>query len=207
MGGIDKVLPRAREDFERGEFRWVAQLMSHAVFADPSHQPARELAADAFEQLAYQAESATWRNSYVLAARELRAGKPKRAVSGNTISVDMVAQLPIPLFLDYLAIRVRGIEAAGDVSRFDWEMTDEKTTHRITLSNGALSHRPGTHGKAAQAIIRADRLGLAKALGSGSSLLSAVDAGLLQVEGDCERVRIFMEGLDTFAPVFAVVEP
>ncbi|MGT2455497.1 alkyl/aryl-sulfatase [Cupriavidus basilensis] len=183
MGGIDSIMPRAREDFERGEFRWVAQLMNHAVFADPSHRDARELGADAFEQLAYQAESATWRNAYVLAARELREGKPRSAVSGNTISAEMVAQLPIPLLLDYMAIRIKGLEIASVKCLIDWQMTDEDSAHRLTLSNGALNHRPGSHRDKANAVLRTNRTGLAQALAGEGNLLKALDEGYFQVEG------------------------
>src|SRR5579863_5570005 len=55
------------------------QVMDQVVFADPSNQEARSLAADAFEQLDYLAESSTWRNAYLLGAQELRSD-----VSGAT---------------------------------------------------------------------------------------------------------------------------
>lgn len=74
MGGADAVLRRAREDFAKGEYRFVAEAMSHVVFADPSNTEARQLGADALEQLGYAAESATWRNAYLLGASELRHG-------------------------------------------------------------------------------------------------------------------------------------
>ncbi len=143
IGGIDKAVAQARVDFERGEFRWVAQIMNQAVFADPSNQSARQLCADAFEQLGYQAESATWRNSYLLGARELREGMRPRAKDGNAISIGVVARLPMPLFFDFIAIRVVGDRVKGKALRFDWRMTDEGSCHKLTLSHGALSHRPG----------------------------------------------------------------
>src|SRR5499433_4180476 len=74
MGGADAVIRRARADFERGEYRFVAEAMSHVVFADPTNTQARALGADALEQLGYAAESAIWRNAYLLGARELRQG-------------------------------------------------------------------------------------------------------------------------------------
>jgi alkyl sulfatase BDS1-like metallo-beta-lactamase superfamily hydrolase len=73
MGGAEAVLARAREDFAAGQYRWVVEVLNHVVFAQPGHRAARELAADAMEQLGYQAESAIWRNAYLLAARELRS--------------------------------------------------------------------------------------------------------------------------------------
>ncbi len=71
-------MAKAREDFAKGEYRWVADVMSQVVFAEPGNTAARELAADALEQLGYQAESATWRNAYLFGALELRSGIPGR---------------------------------------------------------------------------------------------------------------------------------
>jgi hypothetical protein len=77
MGGIDAVMQRAQADFERGDYRWVAEVMKHAVYAHPDHAGARELAAQALEQMGFQAESATWRNAFLLGAHEYRNGPPK----------------------------------------------------------------------------------------------------------------------------------
>jgi alkyl sulfatase BDS1-like metallo-beta-lactamase superfamily hydrolase len=60
MGGADAAISKAREDFRAGEYRWVATAMSEVVFADPQSQAARNLEADALEQLGYQSEAATW---------------------------------------------------------------------------------------------------------------------------------------------------
>ncbi|HEX9468727.1 MAG TPA: alkyl sulfatase dimerization domain-containing protein, partial [Bradyrhizobium sp.] len=77
MGGADAILARAAKDFAKGEFRFVAQAVSHLVFAEPDNQAARALLADTLEQLGYAAESATWRNAYLFGAQELRQGMPK----------------------------------------------------------------------------------------------------------------------------------
>ena len=74
MGGADAALDKARGAFELGDYRWVAEVVNHVVFADPDNQDARELQADALEQLGYQAESGPWRNFYLTAAQELRHG-------------------------------------------------------------------------------------------------------------------------------------
>ena len=74
MGGAAAVLARARRDMEGGEYRWVAEAANHVVFADPVNQEARDLLADCFEQLGYQAEAGTWRNIYLSGAQELRDG-------------------------------------------------------------------------------------------------------------------------------------
>src|SRR5262249_18716784 len=72
MGGADAVIARARDDFKAGHYQWVVRVVGQVVFAEPSNDDARNLAADAFEQLGYLAEPAPWRNAYLLAAQELR---------------------------------------------------------------------------------------------------------------------------------------
>jgi len=98
MGGSAAVIARAREDFKAGQYRWVAQVMDQVVFADPSNKEARNLAADAFEQLGYLAESATWRNAYLLGAQELRNGVRGGARSSVTgIGAEsLAAKVPSP---------------------------------------------------------------------------------------------------------------
>ena len=91
MGGADAVLEKAGQAFEQGDFRWVAEVVSHVVFADPANREARELKARAFEQLAYGAENATWRNIYLMGAKELREGVAKGGI--QTVSPDMIAGL------------------------------------------------------------------------------------------------------------------
>jgi len=209
MGGADAVLTRARKDYDAGQFRWVVEALNHVVFADPGNRPARALAADAMEQLGYQSESATWRNSYLLAARELRSTSAASAPKGVSISPDIVSILPFSSFLEYLGIRVNGPRAQGLAARFDWQLSDASgvDTHRITLSNGALNHLPGSHGSAAQAVIRTSREQLGKLSAGRDALLAALDANELEVTGDASVFRRFVECLDEFDPMFNIVEP
>lgn len=59
MGGADAIMQKAKADYQQGNYRWVAQVVSKVVFADPNNQAARNLEADALEQLGYQAEAGT----------------------------------------------------------------------------------------------------------------------------------------------------
>ena len=86
MGGVDAAVARAREDFAAGAFRWVAQVMHHAVLAAPDHAAARALLADALEQLGFAAELATWRNAYLYATQELREGKRAIAAAADAVA-------------------------------------------------------------------------------------------------------------------------
>lgn len=206
MGGVQPVLERAREDFEAGEYRWVVEVGRHLVFADPANRAARELVADAMEQLAYQSESTTWRNAYLLGAKELRLGAPKPG-PGAVISRKVVSMLPMGMFFDYLAIRVNADKAEGLQLRIDWRMTDEGSTHRLTLSHSALSHRPGSHGARAMATISTDRERLAAIVAADEPLAQAPDRGVLEIAGDAAAVRRLFGTFDEFPSNFNIVEP
>lgn len=209
MGGSQAILERARQDYDAGRFRWVVEVLDHVVFAEPGNRAARQLAADAMEQLGYQSESATWRNSYLLGARELRAVSAAGTPRGVSISPDVVAVLPLGSFLEYLAIRVDGTKAERLSAKFDWRLLGGRQVdaQRLTLSNGALNHLPGSHGAAADAVIETTRQQLGRISAGRSALLAALDGGGMRVTGDITLFRSFVETLDEFDPMFNVVEP
>ncbi len=209
MGGADAVVARAQADFSVGEFRWVVEVLNLVVFAEPGHRAARELAADAMEQLGYQAESATWRNAYLLGALELRSNAAARAPTGVAISPDVVAVLPLARFLEYLAIRVDGPKAQNISLRLDWRLVDgtQVDAQRLVLSHGALNHRPGSHGAHADAVIETTRAQLAAHSAGRTTLLAGLASGTLPVHGNRALVQQFFEALDEFDPMFNVVEP
>lgn len=210
MGGAEAVLVRAQSDFDAGEFRWVVEVLNQVVFADPANLPARRLCADAMEQMGYQAESATWRNAYLLGATELRAcGNDASKPVNLPISPDVLAILPLDSFLDYLAIRLNGPRAQTLRVRIDWLLEDptEPQAQRITLSNGTLCHRPGRHATRADVVVRCTRQELATISSGRTALAAALDNGSLHTEGDLGAFRALIEALDEFNPMFNVIEP
>ena len=210
MGGADAALERARKDFDAGEYRWVVQVAHHLVFADPSNLQARELGADAMEQLGYQAESSTWRNAYLQGAKELRVGAPKLPpgmAGGGVVQPKVFAMMPMSMVFDSLAIRVNGGKAEGLSILVDWAMADEGRSWRLTLSNCALSHAQGSHGAAAKAVIRMDRKRLASIVVGGVTFPEALEKGLIPVDGDIAAVRSLFATFDRFNPMFNILEP
>src|SRR6202035_5870608 len=107
-GGMESLLAHARTTFDEGNYRWVAEVCSHALFADPECLPARELHADALEQLGYQSESAVWRNLYLVGAHELRHGPPPAPQGRRVASVDVARALSIEQLWDALGARLDG---------------------------------------------------------------------------------------------------
>ncbi len=105
LGDTKRVLAKAREDFAKGEYQWVAQVTKELVYADPTNLAARRLCADALEQLGYQSESGTWRNCYLTGAMELRANTPTEKIYGNGEGVaNILGAGSIDLILEYAAI-------------------------------------------------------------------------------------------------------
>ncbi|MFM7872569.1 MAG: alkyl sulfatase dimerization domain-containing protein, partial [Actinomycetota bacterium] len=138
-GGPDRLLDSARAAFAAGDYRWVAELVNHLVFADPTNAEARALQADTLEQLGYQSESSTFRNAYLTGARELRDGPPK-PLNPVGRGRGLLNAMTIEQIFDTMAIRLKS-ENVGDMQlAVNWTFTDLAGTpdERWTL---ALSHR------------------------------------------------------------------
>ncbi len=206
MGGVDAVLTKAREDFARAEFRWVAQVASQLVFADPANREARELAADALEQLGYQSESATARNAYLQGASELRNGMPKLP-SGAGAAPDIVRSLPLDMYFDFMGVRLDGDQAAGKSIVLNWRFTDTKQDYVLNLENSALTHVADTLAENADATLTLTRATLDEISLQKTSFEAAMKTGQIVVTGKTEKFLDLLGMLDTFPSRFAVVEP
>ncbi|MDQ6532176.1 alkyl sulfatase dimerization domain-containing protein [Flavobacterium sp. LHD-85] len=140
MGGADKILIEARNAFKDGDYQWTSEILKHVVYADPSNSEAKNLQADAFEQLGYQAEAATWRGFYLVGAAELRNGVTKQNVP-NISSPDVINAMTPPMLFDYLAIRLNGDRASKTTITINLDFVDLKEKYGITIKNGVLNYR------------------------------------------------------------------
>jgi alkyl sulfatase BDS1-like metallo-beta-lactamase superfamily hydrolase len=213
MGGAAAVLTRAREDFAAGDYRWVADVASQVVFAEPENGEARALAADAYEQLGYQAESATWRNAYLLGAYELRHGTPKSGARAP-VAADVVRALTAPLLFDYLGVRLDGFRAAGKRFAIDVVLTDLAERYRLNLENCALTwslrdadaaDAPGA--TAAATVVTGTKAALVDVCMRRVTLQAAIAAGQLRLDGERAALEDLLALLDDFPLNFPVVEP
>jgi len=206
MGGADEVLKKARAYYDKGDYRWVAQVVNHVVFADPANQAARALQADALEQLGYQAESGPWRNFYLTGAKELRDGV-KQLPAPNTASPDTVKSMSLDLFFDYLAMRVNGPKAADKSITLNFVFPDTKQRYVVELSNGALSHLANRQAQNADATVRLDRATLNEIVLGGTTLEKEITAGKVRVDGDAKKLDELVVLLDKFEFWFNIVTP
>jgi alkyl sulfatase BDS1-like metallo-beta-lactamase superfamily hydrolase len=206
MGGADAILSRAAKDFAKGEFRFVAQAVSHLVFADPDNQAARALLADTFEQLGYAAESATWRNAYLFGAQELREGMlkapPRLPMPQETLAALRTGQL-----WDVLGVRLNGPKAEGKHIVLNWAFTDTGETFVLTLENCALTYIERAQSSAADASFTLARSTLDEVIAKQTSFPEAVAAGKIKFTGNAMRLAELMGLMDEFPRMFEIVEP
>jgi alkyl sulfatase BDS1-like metallo-beta-lactamase superfamily hydrolase len=198
MGGTDAVVAKASGYLDDGELRFAAQLLKHAVFADPDHQPASELLAQTFERLGHGAENGTWRNFYLMGATELREGIAPAPVAD--LGAGMAAALTVEQLFDSVAIRVNGPKAWSEQLTIDWHLSDLGERYRMTLSNGVLVHYPNPGPGDAE---------LSFTLTKPQLLAMLAGGGLEGVEhqGDLGALQRLLSVLETPHATFAIVTP
>jgi alkyl sulfatase BDS1-like metallo-beta-lactamase superfamily hydrolase len=205
MGGAAAVIQKAKADFDRGEYRWVAEVLKHVVFADPDNKEAKELLADAYEQLGYQAESGPWRSEYLQGAFELRNGVPN--VGGiNPASPDTIRAMPPELLFDYLGVRLNGQRATGKKIVLNLDFTDLKKQYSLTVENGVLTPSAKTvlNPDATVTLTKPtlDRIQLNQVTPD-----QAIAAGDIKIAGKGEAFTEFLGLLDAYPFWFHIVTP
>lgn len=175
---------RARASFEAGDYRWVAEVVNHLVFAEPQNHAARELQADALEQLGYQTESATFRNAYLMGARELRHGLPPARPIGRA---GLVAALTIEQAFDAIAIRLRAEAVGGLALALNFTFTDPDERWMLGLSNRTLWSVRGRHEPTARAALTLTRARFLSVLAGETTFADAIAKG--EVKLDARRAR------------------
>lgn len=206
MGGAASILVRARADLAKGEHRFVAQVLSHLVFAEPDNGEARELLADTFEQLGYQSESATWRNAYLFGAQELRLGLPK-VPARSPISGHVLRALSALQIFGYLAVRLNGPKAQGVGMVLNWRIADTEEALRVTLSNGALTVTDRRVADKPDATVTLAREHFNAIVDGRRTLEDAISSGDVRVDGDATAPRTLFALFDNFERMFEIVEP
>jgi alkyl sulfatase BDS1-like metallo-beta-lactamase superfamily hydrolase len=203
MGGADAVLEKARKSYQAGDYRWV---VNHVVFADPSNRAARELQADALEQMGYQAESGPWRNFYLSGAKELREGV-KKLGTPSTASPDTIRAMDLDLLFDYVAMRLNGTKAEGKSVTLNWNFTDANQRYILELENEALSHIAARQADNADATVNLTRAKLNDILLGQTTFKNELDAGRISISGNAAALTDLLSMLDNFDFWFNIVTP
>jgi alkyl sulfatase BDS1-like metallo-beta-lactamase superfamily hydrolase len=205
MGGANAVIRRARDDFKAGQYRWVARVTSQLVFADPSNKEARELGADALEQLGYQSEAATWRNAYLLGAYELRNGVAPQPSAASR--ADFLKGVTIDLAFDFLGVRLNAPKAEGKHIVVNWTFTDLNENHVMNLENSALTHTSGKLSDKPDVSLTLTRAALDAITLKQRTFADSIQSGDIKLGGDPTKLRELFGLFDEFSTGFEIVEP
>ncbi|MCL2087205.1 MAG: MBL fold metallo-hydrolase [Oscillospiraceae bacterium] len=212
LGDTDKVLELAKRDFDNGEYRWVAEIMSVLVFADPTNMQARYLGADALEQLGYQSEAGTWRATYLTGAQELRNGvSPEVAERRSRGSGDITRSLEPYMVFEYLGIRLDS-NAAQDINlKANINLTGDKS-YLLTVKSGVILYQENVSDENADVTITMPRQAVSLLtvpnLGEGneSEQVAQMNA-VVTIDGDKEAFMEIYKHLVEFDTGFNVIEP
>ncbi len=206
MGGEDRVLEMGRKAFDQGDYRWVAELINHVVFANPQNQEARFLQADALEQLGYQTENGTWRGFYLTAAQELRKGTSKGGAI-QTASPDIVRAMTLPMFFDYMAVRIDGPRAADKHVKMNLAFTDTNEKYFLELKNGVLNYTPDMQSDSADATYTMTRETFDQIQLKQLELDDAIKQGDVKSKGNPEAFKQLVAVTDSPDFWFNIVTP
>ncbi|WP_419177936.1 alkyl/aryl-sulfatase [Photobacterium halotolerans] len=205
MGGEQEAIKKAQADFDKGNYRWVAEVLKHVVFANPESESGKALLADAYEQMGYQAESGPWRSVYLQGAYELRNGTPS-AGGTTTASPDIIKNMPPEMLFDYLAVRILPEKAAGKAFAMNLNFTDLDEKYTLYVENSVLNHtkklaeKPDVSLELTKAVLDDVQLG-------NITLEKAIADGTIKLDGDPNVLKDFVAMLDNFNFWFNIVTP
>ena len=205
-GGAEGVMTKAQIAFDAGEYRWAAELLNHLVFAVPDNEEARNLLADAYEQMGYQAESGPWRNFYLTGAQELRRGilKPERV---RTVSPDLIASVPTSMFLDFMGVRFDPEDADDLKVKINLDFTDTDEQFVLSLENSVLNNIPGKQDPEANASLKLTRALFNRVALGETNFAKEIVLGNVKFSGNPLALTRVFGRLQEFDPWFNIVTP
>ncbi len=216
MGGADKVLEKALQEFEaasdmsategRDTYRWLAELLNHVVFAEPANNDAKQLLASVYDQLGYQAESAPWRDFYLTGAYELRHGSPEEGIKPAMMR-EVLLNTPVSLFFDSMAVRLNAEDAEGENTTIRISFTDLQEHYLLTLQNSVLHNRQVAEDTPADATLRLTRPLFVDLLIGRAGLKELLFSDEISFEGSRLDLIGFFSMLDKPQGRFNIVTP
>jgi alkyl sulfatase BDS1-like metallo-beta-lactamase superfamily hydrolase len=206
MGGSEAVIEKAAESFEKGEYRWVAEVLNHVVFAEPDNADAKELLAETYRQLGYQAESGPWRDVYLTGAYELQVGAPKEGFNLASAGA-LLTQTPTIEFLRAISVRLKAEETEGLEMVINIVFTDTQDSYVLELKNSVLHYREGEPAANANATINITEPMFTKLLIGEAGAKDVVFSSDLKVDGSKLDLVKFFGLLDQPRGDFNIVTP
>ena len=183
MGGAKPIISKGKELYDQGKYLLATEILNKLVYAEPQNQEAKDLLADNFEQIGYQRESPSVRNSFLAAAYELRSGIPGGA-SPKTAGPDMVKAMTTDLFLDFLGIRMDAKKAEGMKFKINLLAPDNDEKFVVEMSNGALTNIKGFQAADADLTITINRSDLETVMTGAAKFDDQIKNGKAKLKGN-----------------------
>jgi alkyl sulfatase BDS1-like metallo-beta-lactamase superfamily hydrolase len=204
MGGAEQILDKGRGLYEAGKYRHAMEIVNRLVYAEADNSRAKSLLADIFEQLGYQYESASVRNAFLSAAKELRDGVPQ-SLGVHTGGPDTMRALTTSQWWDALSIRVDSAKADGISFKLNFITPDNGESLVVEMSNGTLTHIVGFTAADADATLTINRSDLLPVMMQKTTLAEQIQNGTAQLEGDALVLARFASTLVEFDPLFEIM--
>ena len=204
LGGAKQTIELAQEAYDKGDYRWTSELLKHVISAEPDNQAAKNLQANAFEQLGYQAESATWRGFYLTGAKELREGVHKFS-HGTTGSPDTIRGMSVEMLFDFMSVRLDSEKVAGKNISLNFNMSNGDNLN-LTLNDSVLNYRKTLQSQA-DASFYISREDLHAVLTGQAKMADLVKAKKAKIIGNGAKLEEIIACLDNFDLWVNIVTP
>jgi alkyl sulfatase BDS1-like metallo-beta-lactamase superfamily hydrolase len=204
MGGADKIMKKAAALHKEGQYLQATEILNKLVYAQPANQAAKDALADSFEQIGYQKESTSLRNSFLAAAMELRSGIPA-GVPPRTLGPDLIRGMSTQLALEFLAILVDSTKTEGMKFVVNLLTPDNGEKFVVEMSNGALTTIAGAQADKADLNMTVNRSDLESIVMGKSSIEQLIQSGKMTLQGDPKPLGQLKSVLTPFNPIFEIL--
>ena len=204
MGGASKIMAKGKELADQGKYREAMEILNKLVYAEPQNQAAKDLLADVFEQIGYQKESPSVRNSFLGAAYELRHGIPTGA-SPKSSGPDTVRAMATELWLDFLGIRLDSKKAEGMKFVINLVTPDNGEKFVVEMSNATLTNIKGQQANNPDLTLTINRSDLEEVMAGKVSMDEQIANGKAKLVGDRKPIDQLKSILVQFTPDFEMM--
>jgi alkyl sulfatase BDS1-like metallo-beta-lactamase superfamily hydrolase len=204
MGGAGKIMAKGSELMAQGQYLHATEILNRLLYAEPRNQAARDLLANAYEQLGYRAESTGVRNSFLQAAFELRNGLPG-GVPPQPTGPDVVRAMSTEQWLDFIGISLDPKRA--DAIKFTANLVTPDNGERfvVEMSNATLTTIKGQQAKSPDLTITVNRADLNQVMMGRQSFDDLIKAGKARFDGNRAGFDQLREILVRFTPDFEIL--
>ncbi|MDI1301921.1 MAG: alkyl sulfatase dimerization domain-containing protein [bacterium] len=204
MGGSAAILEKAEASYDKGEYRWVAEVLNQLVSAQPGNSKAKALLARTYDQLGYRAESSAWRNVYLSGAYELRHGVPEKGVD-IAAATELLEQTGPEQFMQMFQVALNGPKADGVALTINLAFSDLKENYVLEIENAVLHARRAPAARNASATLTLTRPLLVKIVTKQAGVRDLLTSPDMKVDGSLIDLVRFFALMDKPDLVFPIV--